>query len=85
MRYVYILFSEDYDMIGAADSLERLHGVAADYLADQDAEPVGDWYQPAFNFGEGAEFWRIDATAADLEPDETFVTDLIAEIVPFFD
>jgi hypothetical protein len=76
--------TEDMELIAASDSLSGLKRAAMEWANDSDMQIVSDWIeQGPFSLG-GNVWWRLEATAADLEPGETFDPGLIAEQVEWY-
>jgi len=82
--FAYVLMTEDAELIAASHSLSGLKQAAIEWATDADMQIVSDWieanpFSPGFNI-----WWRLEATALDLEPGETFDPGLIAEQVEWY-
>lgn len=82
--YAYVLMTEDAELIAVSDSMAGAKRAAMEYANDSDMQIVSDWIEAKpFSVGFNVH-WRLEATAADLDPGETFDAGLILEMVDFY-
>jgi hypothetical protein len=80
--FAYVLMTEDAELIAASDSMAGAKRAAMEWAFDANMQIVSDWAEDkGWN---GHVFWRLEATALDLEPGESFDAGLILEMVDFY-
>lgn len=80
--FAYVLMTEDAELIAVSSGLSGAKRAAMEWAFDNDMQIVSDWIEtPGWN---GRPYWRLDATAADLEPGEIFDPGLILDRVDYY-